>query len=305
MRLPTFLIIGAARSGTTSLHYTLGQHPEIFVSPIKETNFFLFDEAGELPSWVSEGERQLAPRTLEAYAALFAPATERHLAIGEASPSYLHPPVAPRIKARLPDVQLIAILRQPVDQALSFFTAWHGGSVADEGRVERFIDALTSPESGPSGALPLAQHGLHHRHLAPFFEHFARDRIKVVLYDDLERDSAALYAGLLDFLGVDREFRLGEVPRYNATGAPRSAALHRALSGNVTLKRLARSLLPAGAIRTLSEAQHRLRRANLRPAPGLSPDQRRRLTERYYARDIEALERLLERDLSIWRGAVE
>ncbi len=300
MRLPTFLIIGAARSGTTSLHYTLDRHPEIFVSPVKETNFFLFDEAGELPSWVSAGERRLAPRTLDDYAALFAHAGEQHRAIGESSPGYLHPPVAPRIKARLPDVQLIAILRQPVDQAFSIFATWHGGSLPEDQPVERFIEALASPERGPDGALPLAEHGLYHRHLAPFFEYFDRSQIKVALFDDLERDGAGLFAELFNFLGVDPGFRLDPVERHNATGAARNAMLHRALSGNAALKRLARSLLPENAIRVLGRAQHRLRHANLRRVPGLSPGQRRRLTERYYGRDILALESLLGRDLGHW-----
>jgi sulfotransferase family protein len=300
MRLPNFLIIGAARSGTTSLHYTLAQHPEIFVSPIKETNFFLFDEAGELPSWVSAGERRLAPRTLEAYAALFDHATERHRAVGEASPSYLHPPVAPRIKARLPDVQLIAILRQPVEQALSIFATWQGGSLPEDRPLDRFVEALGSPQPGPEGALPLAEHGLYHRHLEAFFEHFDRRQIRVVLFDDLERDSPGLFAQLFEFLGVDPAFRLDPVERYNATGAARSALLHRALNDSVALKRLARSLLPEAAIRVLGRAQHRLRRANLHPAPGLPPELRRRLTERYYGQDLQALERLLGRDLGLW-----
>lgn len=299
-RLPTFLIIGAARSGTTALHYTLGQHPEIFVSPVKETNFFLFDEAGHLPSWVSESERHLAPRTLKAYADLFAHAGQHHLAIGESSPSYLHPPVAPRIKARLPEVRLIAILRQPVEQAFSIFTTWQGGSLPEAGAVDQFMEALASPEPGPNGALPLARHGLYHHHLAAFFEHFERSRIKVILYDDLERDSPRLFAELFEFLGVDPGFQLDPVERYNATGAARSLAIHRVLSENAGLKRLARQLLPERAIRCLSRVEHRLRTANLRRPPTLSPDQRQRLTERYYGRDLLALEGLIGRDLGHW-----
>ena len=102
LRLPNFLVIGAARSGTTTLHYHLGQHPEIFVSPVKETNFFLWDEAGEMPAWVDDDARRQTPKTLEEYASLFAQANERHRAIGESSPSYLFGPVAARIKAACP-----------------------------------------------------------------------------------------------------------------------------------------------------------------------------------------------------------
>ena len=159
MRLPNFLVIGAARSGTTTLHYTLGQHPEIFVSPMKETNFFLLDDSGELPGWVNEATRRTMPRTLQQYAALFEDATERHIAIGESSPSYLHGPVALRIKTSLPDFKLIAILRQPVEQALSIYATWHGGDAPAEELSDPFVAALADDAPGPGGALPLARHG--------------------------------------------------------------------------------------------------------------------------------------------------
>jgi hypothetical protein len=303
VRRPSFLIIGAARSGTTTLHYSLGQHPEIFVSPIKETNFFLIDENGRFPPWVDEPTRQRTPKTLDEYTALFSHATERHRAIGESSPGYLHGPVAPRIKAQLPDAKLIAILRQPVDQAFSVFTTWHGGSLSDGCVVDRFVDALGSSAPGRHGALPLAIHGQYHRHLEPYFELFARGQIKVVLLDHLERDGAVLFGELFNFLGVDDGFRLDEIERYNQTGAAKSEAVHRVLSESAGLKQLARRLLPEAAIRRLSQWQHRVRNANLRRESILSPELRRELTERYYAADMEALGKLIRRDLSIWYDA--
>ena len=147
------------------LHYTLGQHPQIFVSPNKETNFFLFDGASVRPSGLSEPEFEMVKErsvtTLEAYGALFAGATARHLAIGESSPTYLmSPEVAPRIKARLPAAKLVAILRQPVDQALSLYMVQQGGSVAGDGLTEGFLQALSA---GASGAERPAKRARDHR----------------------------------------------------------------------------------------------------------------------------------------------
>ena len=299
-RLPNFLVIGAARSGTTTLHYHLGQHPEIFVSPIKETNFFLWDEAGEMPAWVDDEVRRRTPRTLEEYGLLFAQATDRHRAVGESSPSYLFGPVAARIKARLPEARLIAILRQPVEQALSMFGTWHR-DLSTEQLVERLPEALASGEPGPDGALPLKEHGQFHHHLAPFFAQFDRSQIKVVLFDDLTRNGPALFRDLFRFLGVDESFQLAEVQRYNSSGEAKNVVIDRALSMAQRLKGVARAVLPEAAVRGLINLQHRVRSANLEKTSALSPESRRELTERYYSQDIAALEQAIDRDLALWR----
>jgi hypothetical protein len=301
LRLPTFLVIGAARSGTTTLHYCLGQHPEIFVSPIKETNFFVRDEAGRMPRWTDEDTLKRTPRTLEEYAALFADTTERHRAIGESSPGYLHGPVAPRIKAQLPDARLIAILRHPVEQAFSYYATWYGVGEQEDGLVDHFVGTLEARQPGPNGALPLCEHGLFHRHLHPYFDHFDRDQIMVVLMDDLERNPAGLFADLFRFVGADPHFRLDGIPRYNQTGAAKSVAVQWALSAGSGMKQLARAVLPTRTVHALANLQHRLRSSNLRRVSELSPELRRQLTERFYGDDIGALEHLLRRDLSIWR----
>ena len=309
MRPPNFLVIGAPRSGTTTLHYALGQHPEIFVSPEKETNFFLFDGARQPPSGIAETDfaamQHRSAKSWVAYGALFSGATDTHRAIGEASPAYLVcPEVAARVKARLPQVRLVAILRQPVEQALSLYRVRQGGGRSDAGLMDGFNAALAAARSHPrdlEGGLPLAEYGLYHRHLSAFLEHFARERIKVVLLDDLERDPGGFFADLFRFLGVDAAFRPDLSQRYNPTGAARSPALNRLLSGSPRLKGWLRSVLPPGPAARLTRLHHRLRNANLRRTGNLPPDLRRELTERFYGRDIAALEAFLGRDLDCWR----
>jgi hypothetical protein len=290
------------------LHYSLGQHPEIFVSPNKEPSFFLFDGADLRPSGLSELEfetiKYRSARTLDEYAALFAGATAEHRAVGESSPSYLmSPEVAPRIKARLPDVRLVAILRQPVDQALSLYMVRRGGSVAGVGLAESFVEALTTERAASNGrrdGLAIIEYGLYHRYLAAYFELFDRHQIKVMLLEELQRDSGRFFTDLFGFLGVDDRFRPA-LQRYNETGAARSATLHRVLYGSHGLKRWVRSVLPPPAAYHLARLQHRLRHANLSRSQGLPPALRPELTARFYADDIGALEDLLGRDLSVWR----
>ena len=120
--LPNFLVIGAAKSGTTSFFTYLGQHPDIFISPVKDPNFFAFSGESPLDYHISDIPWVLGSvRKIENYKALFSRATF-HSAIGEASGTYLfHPRAAERIYRFIPDAKLIAILRNPVDRA---YSAW-------------------------------------------------------------------------------------------------------------------------------------------------------------------------------------
>jgi hypothetical protein len=124
-RLPSFLVVGAAKSGTTALHEYLRQHPQIFMSPIKETNFFALD--GTRPSFGGPRAEILnndAIWRFEDYARLFSGVTDER-AIGEVCPRYLFTAgTACRIKRRLPEVRIVAVLRNPADRAFSGFSMY-------------------------------------------------------------------------------------------------------------------------------------------------------------------------------------
>ena len=121
MTLPHFLILGAARSATTSLHYYLEQHPQLAMSSIKEPNFFAFDHTVDPPRPLFDAEAiatKSVPDRAE-YEALFAH-TPPGAVLGEASPLYLYVREAPEQIARLIDQpKLIAVLRNPIDRAYS------------------------------------------------------------------------------------------------------------------------------------------------------------------------------------------
>src|SRR5581483_6498173 len=125
MPLPSFLIIGAAKSGTSSVFAWLGQHPEIYTSPIKGPCFFAFDEGARVRV-AGPGDQAVFDRHVVtdpvAYRRLFDGVTPAHRAAGEASVLYLYAPAAAaRIARTIPDVRLIAILRNPVERAFSSF----------------------------------------------------------------------------------------------------------------------------------------------------------------------------------------
>src|SRR5918997_438225 len=112
MTMPNFLIIGAMKSGTTALYYYLEQHPEIYMSPVKEPNFFSSQEQENAADAVTH---------IGTYQHLFRGVSGQK-AIGEAPHSYLYEPgAAAEIRRYSPDAKLIAILRNPIDRAHSHF----------------------------------------------------------------------------------------------------------------------------------------------------------------------------------------
>ncbi|MEX2132610.1 MAG: sulfotransferase domain-containing protein, partial [Acidimicrobiia bacterium] len=123
-QLPTFLIAGAMRCGTTSLNAYLREHDEITVGQPKEVHFF--DQNYE--------------RGIDWYLQHF-PGSDTAKAIGEATPAYLYfPEVAERIATTLPDVKILLLLRDPVDRAHSHY--WHNRSVGRE-KLE-FAEAIAA-----------------------------------------------------------------------------------------------------------------------------------------------------------------
>ena len=117
MTMPNFLIIGSQKAGTTALYHYLKQHPQIFLSKIKEPCFFAF-EGEELdlrsPTGAPVYMNRTAVTTVESYRRLFDTVTDEK-AVGEASPIYIIcPKAAKRIYHYIPHVRLIAVLRNPV-----------------------------------------------------------------------------------------------------------------------------------------------------------------------------------------------
>jgi hypothetical protein len=289
--LPNFLIIGAAKSGTTSLYYYLKQHPDVFMSPVKEPNFFAVK--GKEPGFRNRGGYKPPGEktTLEEYEALFAGVTDEK-AIGEASPQYLRNPEAPaRIRHHVPEAKLVAVLRDPAERAYSAYLM----QVRNEREKRDFARALEKKE-----AANWVQAGFYHAHLLRYYELFDREQIRVYLYEDLKEDPAGMVQDIFRFLGVDDSFVPDISLRHNAGGVRRSGALYRAVHIAVMrpnpIRQALKPLLPERLRKRLFEG---LRDRVLHKAPPLPVEQRMELVE-LYREDILKLESLIGRDLSGW-----
>ncbi len=296
--MPNFLIIGTAKAGTTSLYNYLKQHPQVYVSPVKEPKFFAYE--GEKLDFRGPGDEEFsttAVTDLEAYRALFAKASNE-TALGEASPLYLYLPKALEgIRRHVPEAKLIAILRNPVDRAYSHFS-----QMIRDGRepLDDFSQALDAEEQRIRENWAFGWHykrmGFYHAQLERYFEEFDRDQIKVYLYEDLKADPAGVLRETFGFLDVDDAFVPDISLRHNVSGIPKSRALHSFIRQSHPVKSVFKPLVPE---RLRLRIKTNLRNRNLRQPPPLSAEVREELAEAY-REDVVKLQGLIRRDLSHW-----
>lgn len=286
---PNFLVIGASKCGTSSLYAYLRQHPEIFLSHVKETHFFTYDEVYSLGpvGFVNEYYR----------------GADGHRAIGDITPTYFVQPdiVIPRIKAvygaRLP--KLVLILRNPVDRAWSHYL--HKVRSGEES--ESFESALMLEKerltSDPLGWWGYQTESLYATFLAKWLEVFPREQFLFLLTEDLSDDPESVLRRVFTFLGVDAEYTIQDYGRKNISGSVKSRAVLSLLAKPSPLKTLIKRLLPLAHRQKL-----KTRIIELNTAPGggasrMSSDQRTMLVDRLRP-GVRELERLTGLDLSVW-----
>ncbi|MEM7756848.1 MAG: sulfotransferase [Cyanobacteria bacterium P01_A01_bin.40] len=295
--MPNFLIVGAAKAGTTSLYSYLKQHPQIYMSPVKETNFFAF-EGAELNflGGISQGYLADFKTNIDDYRAQFQ-GVNNEIAIGEASPSYLYLPKAvARIKYYIPEVKIIVILRNPIERAYSHFLHHLRDRLVDYRDFEQALDAEAQAIADNWWwDYHYIQVGLYYQQLKRYFANFKQEQIKVWLYEDLTSNPLALIQDICQFLGVERQFAPDMAARLNATGVPRYRTLD-ALIKEPNLIKTVYQLLPA-KLRQPITAQ--INQRNPLKKPPLLPHIRQHLLG-LYREDILQLQQLIQRDLSGW-----
>lgn len=286
--LPNFLIIGAGSCGTTSLYHYLKQHPQIFMSPQKETRFFAFE--GQDPDFKGPNDKRFAIVTdIETYLSRFN-GVSNEVAVGEASANYLHSADAPkRIYHHIPKVKLIAILRDPVERAYSNYL-----TALKFGETKNFTDSLKAEPERISKNWSWFWHykykGYYYEHLKRYYEIFNESQIKIICYEDFQDEPLKTMEGIFNFLKVEESFIPDMSVRHNKTTHPRSYLLHKLLEKPHSDSTWGKSK----GIRSI------LLRANLTSKrPPLEHGIRKAIIKDYQD-DILKLQDLIKKDLSSW-----
>lgn len=289
--LPTFIIIGAAKAGTTALYWYFAEHPAVFMSPVKETNYFAYGRDAEGRLLFGNPDIHRFPVTsLDQYQELFAQAGNA-VAIGEASTMYLEcPQAAGRIRERLPAARIICGLRNPVDRAYSDYQMY----VRNRGRrLDPHRDLVASaPWARPDSHW--MRIGRYHEQLSRYFELFPRDQISVFLFDDLKRNAVGVVQELYRFVGVDPDFVPDVETPHNVGGTPVSPLLERVLTKSA-IKSAVEPWMPKPAVNWL----RRLRTRAMQQAPALPSEVRTELIG-HFRDDIARSSELIGRSLDHW-----
>ena len=303
---PDFVIAGSAKSGTTALHMMLDQHPQAYLSPIKETNFFIHGYEPTRQFVGHRGENVLAGQeesdvidTHDKYAALFANAGPDTIC-GEASPWYLINRAVPeRIRAHRADTKIVIILRNPADVAFANFVH-QVRDRAESLRIDQ-IDSVFDPAHYERENLyPFCDHlnlPRYAQHLPAWLDTFEPDQLHIMVYEEFRQDRRGQLANLFNFLTLDNDVNIDVERRVNISGLPKSEAAQSLLQGSLGFKKILRLFIPKKPrrkIRAMLEALNTGKRVKM------STSVRERFDE-IYRDDIAFVEDLLKRKLSAWR----
>lgn len=299
---PDFLVIGAPKAGTTALHTALTQHPEVFTTTPKEPKYFLCDDAPP-PAWRGPGDAHSQQEWVwrwDRYQRLFEPARDDQLR-GESTPFYLWSRSAHRrIAERLPDVRLIAVVRDPIDRAYSnWMHLWCDG-LEPVGDFEHAF--ARQQERMAAGWAPFWRYtglGRYGEQLAHLHRYVDPDRVLVLRYRELVDDPAAAVDRACAFLGLSTGL-VETIPRDNSRAYVEPGWRPRALGPVVRAGAYLGQFVPPEAWRRASMPLiRRLSGATEAHRPKLSAEARARLLP-HFADDIALLAELTGEDFDDW-----
>ena len=299
---PDFLVIGAPKAGTTALHAALAQHPDVFVSSPKEPKFWLCDGAPP-PAWKGPGDKHSQQEWIwrdDRYYSLFEQARDDQVR-GESTPFYLWSHGAHRrIAEDLPDVKLIAVIRDPIDRAYSnWMHLWSDGLEPESDFETAFAAQDDRIGAGWAPFWRYRDLGLYGEQLAHLYRYVDPERVLVVRYRDLVDEPATAVNRVSRFLGI-REGLVDAIPRDNSRSFVQPGWRPHLLSPAVRLGARLGQFAPPEVWRAVHPRFIDLLSTG-QPAhrPHLDADQRSRLQEAFLP-DIDLLSKLTGLDFADW-----
>lgn len=284
---PNFFIVGAPKAGTSSLHAYLQAVPGIFMSRIKEPNYFA--------RIVVPDDHPVRPiRDEQKYLQLFSAATTEAI-IGEASPTYLADSEAPRlIREVSPGARILISLRDPVERAYSHYLMMRNNGFANESFLAEAQRGLRL--QGQRNIIILRPDvGLYHEQVRRHLETFGTGQVKIIIFEEFMVDVSGTLRQIAEFLGIQQDFSNVKLPVYRQFAEARGP-LARYIFGNRIIAR-ASEMLVSPQLRKWVREKFLVKDAK---KPEMDQDARRFLTD-YYRDDVRKLSELLERPLP-WRN---
>lgn len=307
---PNLFIVGAAKSGTTSLYHYLDQHPDVHMSPIKEPHYFCKDiRCKDFTETYKKNvcfdvEKYLRKKNLEKkhisfvenheeYLQLFRDARrERYL--GETSTGYLYSSIASNeIYKFNHESMIIMVLRNPIERAFSHWTMdLRGNDVYRESFVGAIKDDMEKTDKGWGKSHLYIELGLYYEQVKRYLEIFPEKQILILMYDDLKNNQKFFFSELFNFLKITPS-NIDSNKKYNSAGIPAYPML-RSLLKQLGIINVASKILPLKWKKNISKTMTNT---------GSLPELRKKdidAIKYHFIDDIQKLEKLINRDLSSW-----
>jgi len=294
MKKPNFLIIGAPKSGTTSIAHSISQHPDIFMPDVESDFFPLEYEKGAKFYWDTYFKDWKGEDT-----------------IGERYTSNLYIPYVPsRMKEFAPEAKLFVIVRNPVERAHSEWWMYSAQDFERAPFLEAIAENLKRVEAGTfldkeqernswkkrlsyqAGKVDLSTYveaGYYAQYIKRYLKFFPSSQLKIVFFEDIQKDAAKVTRDAWKFLGVNPDVQFQEVAAQNAALSKEYIHLVR-LAKRSRLVKILPTSLKRSVKQFFSKAQNR---------PSIDESTRQLLLRHYYPHNRK-LERLTGRDLSHW-----
>jgi hypothetical protein len=229
---PTFLVIGAARCGTTYLTRMLDSHPEISICEPKEPHFLAFAEETVAFTGPGDGEtiNHFSITEETQWRKLFKPvAGVSQYGDGSVSTLYFHEAAVANIKKFCPDVRMIVMLRNPTDRAFSAFEYWTGRGFETETFTRGLDLEQQRIRDGYHHIWHYTQMGFYSEQLRPFIDAFGSDQLLILGYEEFMADKRAGLDRCRKFLGVGPFSELDVEVQVNSGGMSRNRLVTQAL----------------------------------------------------------------------------
>jgi len=295
IKKPNLFIVGAAKSGTTSLYRYISKHPEIFFCNLKEPRYF----SSKYKKFPHNGPGDYVADNFtikeeSKYLDLFKSVNNKKI-IGEASVDYLYYyNTAYDIKKFSPNAKIIVILRNPIDRAFSAYVHLKGA-----GRENLpFEEALKQEKNRMSHNYEFIWFykgvGKYYQQLKTYLEVFGEENVLIILFDELNKDVKSVIKKMMFFLNIDPGIIIDDHIKYNFSGIPRNKIIDLILK-NRKLQHMSKKVFPAQIVRRIG---YKIAEKNLKK-PIIAEKTRFELIK-YFTEDIIMLQNLVSRDLSMW-----
>lgn len=309
-KLPNFFVVGAAKSGTTSLYEYMKMHPQIYMAPIKETHHFStdIDNSKFRPNYARSLNKDLSKfletdmqegifhafvKERDQYDKLFKNVKDEK-AIGEITNSYLYSEEAARnIFTRFPDAKVIMMLRNPIDRAFSHYLMdLRIGYETNDFMTALKKDMARDPKGWGISNL-YVEIGMYAEQVKRFIEIFPERQRRIYLFDDFKKDAGTVVKDMFTFLGVDPNVDIDYSQKFNPSFIPKNKLIGK-LNTQKKIKDWLKGVLPKSVKSKFKKTFY-----TDKDLPRITPAERKFLAD-IFRNDVMKLGKLLNRDLSKW-----